>query len=255
MEKLPKKLSFSFLPIPEEIMLSNALSFGAKVLFGIIAKTNREKIVFKIKTLAERMQCSPREAQRRVKELKDNNLLIVEEKLGKANSYSINLELVNVFQTHDHLVVGGTTKTRSSPNIYNNNIYNNKETSKDGNKVAIIRNYFIEKCKKEKGFEPEMSFAKEGRLIKEKLKRYSTKQLTDLIDKFFNSNIGENLGWSLGICFSANVINQWLAGKLEKTKKPYFRSLPMRKIYGRWQVLENGEWLEFAGKESEIEFK
>ena len=40
-------------------------------------------------------------------------------------------------------------------------------------------------------------------------------------------------------------------------KKPYFRGEEMRKKGGRWFVIpkEGGAWLEFAGKESEIEWK
>lgn len=127
-----------------------------------------------------------------------------------------------------------------------------KDNKGVGNQVALVRDYFIEQCKALKGFEPEMAFGKEGRLLKDKLKRYSPEKLKDLIDKFFNSRIGEDLGYTLSICLSAGVINQWLAGKLERPKKATFRGNPMRKIFGKWQVLENGEWLEFAGKESEI---
>ena len=38
-------------------------------------------------------------------------------------------------------------------------------------------------------------------------------------------------------------------------KKPYFRGNEMRWSQNKWWVLENGEWLEFAGQESEIEWK
>lgn len=123
------------------------------------------------------------------------------------------------------------------------------------NEVSIIRNYFIQKCQELKGFKPEMSFAKEGKLIKEKLKRYSVEQLKDLIDKFFNSEIGERLGWTLSVCLSAPVINQWLAGKLEKKKRPYWNGFPLRQRSGKWEILVNGEWMEFGGKQSEIVFK
>jgi biotin operon repressor len=123
------------------------------------------------------------------------------------------------------------------------------------NEVSIIRNYFIQKCQELKGFKPEMSFAKEGKLIKEKLKRYSVEQLKDLIDKFLNSEIGDRLGWTLSVCLSAPIINQWLAGKLEKKKRPYWNGFPLRKVFGKWQVLVDGEWKEFAGNEKEIVFK
>lgn len=41
-------------------------------------------------------------------------------------------------------------------------------------------------------------------------------------------------------------------------KKPFFRGNPMRESprgSGKWWVIENGEWLEFAGQKSEIEWR
>ncbi len=38
-------------------------------------------------------------------------------------------------------------------------------------------------------------------------------------------------------------------------EKPYFRGNEMRWAHKKWWVIENGEWLEFAGKESEIEWR
>lgn len=255
-EKLPKKISFSFLPIPEELMKSKALSFGAKFLFGIIAKANREGVKWPISYLSKRMGCGNRETQKRIKELEECNLIKVIPNKGKVNEYCINLELIQIIQTPEQTGRGeqdvqGGGEHPVHP-IKDSNI---KETSKEGNSaspVAKIRNFFIEECKKRKGIEPEMAFGKEGRLLKEKLKRYTPEQLIDLIDKFLNSNVGEKLGWTLSICLSAPVINQWLAGRLEKPKRPYFQGKPMRQIYGRWQVLVDGEWLEFAGSEKEI---
>jgi len=123
------------------------------------------------------------------------------------------------------------------------------------NGVSIIRDYFSQKCQELKGFKPEMDYAKEGALIKKRLKKYTIEQLKDLIDKYLNSYVGEKFGWSLSVCLSAPVINQWLAGKLEKPKRPYWQGKPMRRRFGRWEVFENGEWLEFAGSEKEIVFK
>ncbi|MBT9170809.1 MAG: hypothetical protein DDT18_01160 [Actinobacteria bacterium] len=121
--------------------------------------------------------------------------------------------------------------------------------------VIVVRNYFVEECKKKKGISPEINYAKEGKLLKDRLKKYTVEQLKDLIDKFLNSNVGEKFGWSLSICLSTITINQWLAGKLEKARKPYFQGNPMRKKYEKWEVFVNGEWLEFAGKEAEIIYK
>lgn len=42
----------------------------------------------------------------------------------------------------------------------------------------------------------------------------------------------------------------------KKNKKPFYKKMPMRFSKGQWWVLppNNGEWLEFAGKESEIDW-
>lgn len=43
----------------------------------------------------------------------------------------------------------------------------------------------------------------------------------------------------------------------KKKKKPYFQGQEMRKSQNKWWVIPNGggEWLEFAGKESQIEWR
>ena len=45
--------------------------------------------------------------------------------------------------------------------------------------------------------------------------------------------------------------------KGDRRRKPFYRGNPMRwfKYQNRWEVFENGEWLEFAGLESEIEWR
>jgi hypothetical protein len=42
---------------------------------------------------------------------------------------------------------------------------------------------------------------------------------------------------------------------LPAKKKPYFHGMPIIEIFGKKYCLKNGEKLEFAGKESEIEYK
>jgi len=42
---------------------------------------------------------------------------------------------------------------------------------------------------------------------------------------------------------------------LERPAKPYFRGKRMRKKYGKWYVLDRGEWKTFAGSEDDIEWE
>ncbi len=108
-----KKLSFSFLPIPEELMVSKALSFGAKILFGIIAKANRESIKWSVGYLSKRMKCSTRETTRRITELKENSLILVFRRGGKTNEYMVNLELVQATQIPDPITSQDDTPDQS----------------------------------------------------------------------------------------------------------------------------------------------
>ena len=114
MAKQFKKLGFSFLPIPEELMESKAISFGAKLLFGIIAKANLEKLEWPIQYLSKRMKCSDRQTSRRIKELKENNLILVIERDGKTSEYRVNLELINIIQSSDKNVTTPMTPVMSS---------------------------------------------------------------------------------------------------------------------------------------------
>jgi len=119
-KKLIKKLLFSFLPIPEELMKSKALSFGAKFLFGIIAKTNLEKVRFSVDYLSKRMGCSMSETKSRIKELKENNLIRVK-RTGRSNIYEVNFELVQLIQepmsTNEDIRSSGSVDIRGSDSV------------------------------------------------------------------------------------------------------------------------------------------
>ena len=62
------------------------------------------------------------------------------------------------------------------------------------------------------------------------------------------------------ITFSSNkelfneLIISYKEGK-EIAYKPYYKGEEMRWYQNRWWVIENGEWLEFVGSESEIEWR
>lgn len=112
MGNLIKKLGFSFLPIPEELMKSKAISWGAKYLFGIYAKANKEKVKWSADYLAQRMGCEVREVRRRKKELKDNNLIIATPRKGRVDEVEINLQLVTLIQTPDQMDRGQSGQGR-----------------------------------------------------------------------------------------------------------------------------------------------
>lgn len=100
------KLGFSFLPIPEELMFSQAISWGAVGLFGIYGKANTEGIKWTDEYIAKRMRCSVKQARRRKKELVDNELIIVKKHPGRVDEVNINFNLIMAIQTPDINVQG-----------------------------------------------------------------------------------------------------------------------------------------------------
>lgn len=136
-----KKIKFSFLPIPEEIMLDDSLSFKAKLLFGIIAKTNLENVKFSVNHLAKRIKCKERYTRQVIKELEEKQLITVNREKGRASRYTINFVIVQEIQTSDEkdtpvikntpavvvqdtpaVVVQDNNKDISNKDIYINNI-------------------------------------------------------------------------------------------------------------------------------------
>ena len=89
------KLKYSFLPIPEEIALDPDLSWGAIVLFGIMAKTNYEEIKWSKRKMAERMNVGLHEIASRIKELEKKEFITVNRNnFGKINTYKLNISLI-----------------------------------------------------------------------------------------------------------------------------------------------------------------
>lgn len=98
------------------------------------------------------------------------------------------------------------------------------KVANSGKKVANLRNYkkyFTKEIKQKK----ENSFSFKEKTIKELGKEDFLWEGSFLKDKFGN---------------------KW---------KPYFKNYEMRWAQGKWWVLQNGEWLEFAGSEKEIEWR
>ena len=112
----------------------------------------------------------------------------------------------------------------------NRNI-NNKYTEvndKESSSVKEIFHYFREVVGDTKGFDPEICWGKDGRLVKLRLRKYSPEEIKSLIDWYLGSEVSERLGISLATCLSTYVINLW---KASKSRTSY-----LDKIYPAWQM-------------------
>jgi len=83
-------------------------------------------------------------------------------------------------------------------------------TIERGSEVKALFAFFSEKCAEKRNINPEISHAKEGKLLKTRLKRFSTQDLKELIVWFLGSKEATELGCSLSICLCGHVINKWL---------------------------------------------
>jgi DNA-binding MarR family transcriptional regulator len=108
---------------------------------------------------------------------------------------------------------------------------NTKENTKVDDKessVLDVFEYFKNKVKEVKGFEPEIDWGKDGRLAKKRLKKYSLEEIKELIDWYLNSKHFDKFGASLSVCLSTFMINLW---KVSKTGQ---RNI-IEKFYPTWQ--------------------
>jgi hypothetical protein len=216
-----------FWAIPQQIAKRKDLSFKAKLLAGVLwSMKNSNSEAFPSRGyLSEVLGTSLTTVDRAVKELVTKAGLKVKRRgFGKSNCYLIPrwqessgmitqeaLGLTNLedtkLKTHE--------KTGMTTIINNSNRYSNKYNTKVDAKASPLDviDYFKKKVKELKGFYPEIDYGKDGRLAKERLKKYSFSEIRDLIDWYLNSEHFEKFGASLSICLSNFIVNLWKASK------------------------------------------
>jgi len=217
----------SFWMIPKSIAKRKDLSLKAKLIAGVLwSMKNSNSEAFPSRGyLSEALGTSLTTIDRAVKELVTKAGLKVRRRgFGKSNCYLIpswqessgmitqeasgmtNLEDTKL-KTHE--------KTKMTTIIDNSNRYSNKYNTKVDAKASSIDviEYFKRRVKELKGFEPEIDYGKDGRLAKERLKKYSFAEIRDLIDWYLNSEHFEKFGASLSICLSNFIVNLWKASR------------------------------------------
>jgi hypothetical protein len=93
-----------------------------------------------------------------------------------------------------------------------NKIKENTKVDAKASPIDVVE-YFKRRVRELKGFEPEIDYGKDGRLAKNRLKKYSFNEIMDLIDWYLNSEHFEKFGASLSICLSNFIVNLWKAGR------------------------------------------
>ncbi|BFT94976.1 MAG: hypothetical protein MNSN_01760 [Minisyncoccus archaeiphilus] len=116
-------------------------------------------------------------------------------------------------------------------------IVHQKLTSKMKNKIgSVLKEFSVEDLKK--------AIRKYGIILNDE-KYYWTYKWT--LEEFLQRGLTK---------FMDTPEKEFLKTNFEKPKKPqpFYRGNPMKQKNGKWYVIEDGEWLEYADKESQIEW-
>ncbi|OQX56223.1 MAG: hypothetical protein B5M53_02530 [Candidatus Cloacimonas sp. 4484_209] len=208
-----------FWAIPKSIAKRKDLGFRAKLVAGVLwSMRDSESISYPSrKYIAKVLGISVKTVDRAIKELKEKaGLKIKRSGLGKNNRYLLaDWSNFSDLSTSEKTRMTSLNKAKGSDPIVidNGNIYTVVD-DKSSSPVKSIVSYFIWKVKKTKGYFPEVNWAKEGKLVKQRLKKYSMEEIKGLIDWYLSSRHSQKLGDSLAVCLSTNMINLWKANRV-----------------------------------------
>ncbi|HID71542.1 MAG TPA: helix-turn-helix domain-containing protein [Thermoplasmata archaeon] len=223
-----------FWAIPKSIAKRRDLSYRAKLVSGILwTRKNSDFQAFPSRNyIAKALGVSTKTVDRGIRELKEKVGLKVERKgFGRNNRYYF-----PDWDEPEHPEVSLSDKTdvstqdssRVSSPIVRDNKKDNTFVEESSSPVKEIFHYFREVVGDIKGFDPEICWGRDGRLVKLRLKKYSLEEIKGLIDWYLTSEVSERLGVSLATCLSTHVINLW---KENKTRKSH-----LDRLYPIWQM-------------------
>jgi DNA-binding transcriptional regulator YhcF (GntR family) len=182
------------------------------------------------KTLAEKLRLSIKTIIKYNKILEANGLIKIERNKGKGKTNLVTLlKVENVNQVQTHPVTGSVKLLKEVQTKENNMKENTIEVDAKASPIDVIE-YFRRRIRELKGFDPEIDYGKDGRLAKNRLKKYSFNEIRDLIDWYLNSEHFGKFGASLSICLSNFIVNLWKASKAGQKSIEAF--------YPAWQYRE-----------------
>jgi hypothetical protein len=171
------------------------------------------------------VSCSGEEkklAEKCFQELETLNLVSKEIETGQFKFYLLkvpsiektNIDSVIPIPVAKNLSQSKATETSSSKPSLISSVKTPTLPLKKDPRIKESIDYFFQRCYEIKGFKPEISGASEGRMIKEKLKRYSVDEMKEAFDWFLESEESENLGCTIKLCLSNYIFNKWLAQRV-----------------------------------------
>ncbi|MDD2666642.1 MAG: helix-turn-helix domain-containing protein [Methanocellales archaeon] len=212
-----------FWAIPKSIAKRKDLSFKAKLITGILwTRKNSDFEAFPSRNyMANALGVSTDTIDRGIRELKEKaGLKVKREGLKRNNRYFFpdwdeSAELPN----SDSATLPTQESAALPTPIVRESNKDNTVVDESSSLVKEIISHFKSKVKEVKGYDPEISWAKESWLVKQRLAKYEPEKLKELISWYLSSKHSERLGDSLAVCLSTNIINLW---KASKASIPYY---------------------------------
>lgn len=208
-----------FWAVPKSIAKKNDLSFRAKLIAGILwTRKNSDFQAFPSwRYMAEVLSVSTDTVDRGIKELKEKaGLRVKREGLRRNNRYLLpdwNSESAE-WQEPDSARESNQDSAKQPIPIVRDNKKDITVVDEQSSSVKDIISFYKTKVKEIKGYIPEISWAKEGQLVKQRLQKYSSNQIKELVNWYLHSKHAERLGDSLAVCLSTNIINLWKASRV-----------------------------------------
>lgn len=170
------------------------------------------------RTISEKLGISVKTIIKYNRILAEAGLIKIEKVKGRRNLITL-LKTGDVKEGKAPSVVGSVEDLNEVQTKENNIKENTIEVDDKTSSVKEIFSYFREKVRETRGFDPEINWAKDGRMIKLRLKKYGPDQMKELIDWYLTSSFSERLGVSLATCLSTYVINLY---KSEMASQPLY---------------------------------
>jgi DNA-binding Lrp family transcriptional regulator len=168
------------------------------------------------RTLARMLGISIKTIIKYNKKLQENGLIRIEKRKGRSNLITLlKIEGMNQVQTPPVVSSEGVLKQVQTKenNMKENKIKENTKVDAKASPIDVVE-YFKRRVRELKGFEPEIDYGKDGRLAKNRLKKYPFGEIKQLIDWYLSSKHFERFGASLSICLSNFIVNLWKAGRV-----------------------------------------
>lgn len=208
---------------------------------GKLVRTQRGEIVTSLRKLANDWGWSIGKVERFLRSFVESGMI------EKRDTAPLRLFVVNYGQYQpkkgategrDETPTAHSRDTRETATEQRRDTNNNEKNGENDKKFSVnfskkekftgvqrVINYYIQLFETRYGRKPEIAYGKYGKLLKDKLRRYTADELCELLALYAESDEAEHLGFTLDLFLSAGVFNKLLSRKSTYDKPDIYAHL------------------------------